>query len=103
MTRQLDMMPGEFVSDSMLEHIDSLMPKPREVEPRLPLHACMHPVDAIKSVFASAGIQIHPELETRMRAICDEQVTVDEALDRHLRMDVGHELVLPERAREDHR
>lgn len=105
MTQQLDLMPGELVDGAVLERIAEQMPKPREVEPRLPLKACMHPVDAIKSVFTEAGIQVHPDQEARMRAVCDEQVAVK----AYVRIrypfgtDVGHELVLPERAREDHR
>lgn len=37
MTQQLDMMPGEFVSESLLARIDAQLPKQREVKsPRLP-------------------------------------------------------------------
>lgn len=74
MTHQLDMMPGALVDPAVLDRIDAQMPKVREVEPRLPLGACMHPVDAIKAAHKDMGHEIAPEQETAMRAYYDDEV-----------------------------
>jgi hypothetical protein len=88
MTHQLDMMPGELTDRAVLERIDAQLPKAREVtNPRLPFHlseACKDELTAIMSPRAVADLQERILEDTR-------------------RLDVGHELVLPERAREHHR
>lgn len=76
MTQQFDMLPADLVEASVLERIEAQLPKPREVKaPRL------------RDVMSPRAIQ---DLQERI-------------LEEGRRLDVGHELVLPERAREDHR
>ena len=43
-----------------------------------------HPVDALKAIAARAGLALDPAAEARMRAICDEPVSREEFLARHL-------------------
>lgn len=91
MTQQLDMVPLDAAS---LERIGEQLPKARDVtEPR----------------FQNVQINITCNTDQFLRAMKDIRCrlvtgrSVDEALAEASRADVGHELVLPERAREDHR
>lgn len=79
MTQQLDMIPLDAAA---LERIAAQLPKAREVtKPRLPLDGFL------ERVLEGTGGTLQRE----------------RALDDARRFDVGHELVLAERAREDHR